>query len=232
MELNAEDGGSRKWILVQLPEETEENSEAFKAGYRTIADIAKERIRRAGKKILEETASRHSREGGNPFLNPRVKPEDGESGKHENYKLDTGFKVLKLSKSNYRQWNILTGEDNKEKLIKQMKLLLEKPLVDGHKEKSVVYEILLKEGFDLNSEVKRHVIPATELESKGLPLWIIIDSDSEQKKKMMITFVDEITTEQVEALNLSENDIFVCLDSALNDTTKINIARNLHVKVI
>ena len=51
MKLNAEDGGNRKFIMVQLPEETKEDSEAYNAGYKTIADIAKERIRRAGKKI-------------------------------------------------------------------------------------------------------------------------------------------------------------------------------------
>ncbi len=54
MELNKEDGGSRKFICVQLPEKTEENSEAFKAGYKTIAEISKERIRRAAKKIEAE----------------------------------------------------------------------------------------------------------------------------------------------------------------------------------
>ena len=54
MQLNAEDGGHRKFIMVQLPEVTEDNSEARKAGFKTICDIGEERIRRAGKKILEE----------------------------------------------------------------------------------------------------------------------------------------------------------------------------------
>src|SRR5690606_23635669 len=69
MELNAEDGGNRKHIQVQLPESTDPKSEAYKAGYKTIAEIGKERIRRAGKKILEE--------------NPKLKN-----------KLDVGFKVF------------------------------------------------------------------------------------------------------------------------------------------
>ena len=55
MQLNAEDGGNRKFIMVQLPEETDEKSEAYKAGYKTICEIGEERIRRAGKKIKEET---------------------------------------------------------------------------------------------------------------------------------------------------------------------------------
>ena len=53
IQLNAEDGGNRKFIMVQLPEQTDEKSEAWKAGYKTICDIGKERIRRAGKKIKE-----------------------------------------------------------------------------------------------------------------------------------------------------------------------------------
>lgn len=76
MQLNAEDGGNRKYIMVQLPEETPEDSEARKAGYNTIPDIAKERIRRAGKKIKEES--------------PLTTAD-----------LDTGFRVFRLDESNY-----------------------------------------------------------------------------------------------------------------------------------
>lgn len=75
MQLNAEDGGNRKFIMVQLPEETAEKSEAFKAGYKNICEIGKERIRRAGKKIKEE--------------NPLTTQD-----------LDIGFRVLKLDESN------------------------------------------------------------------------------------------------------------------------------------
>ena len=75
MKLNAEDGGNRKFIMVQLPEKTEEKSEAYKAGYKNICEIGKERIRRAGKKVKEEA---------------------GLQGQN----LDTGFRVLKLDSSN------------------------------------------------------------------------------------------------------------------------------------
>ena len=76
MQLNAEDGGNRQYIMVQLPEETPEDSEARKAGYNTIPDIAKERIRRAGKKIKEES--------------PLTTAD-----------LDTGFRVFRLDEGNY-----------------------------------------------------------------------------------------------------------------------------------
>ena len=75
MKLNAEDGGNRKFIMVQLPEKTDEKSEAYKAGYKNICEIGKERIRRAGKKVKEEA---------------------GLQGQN----LDTGFRVLKLDSSN------------------------------------------------------------------------------------------------------------------------------------
>ena len=78
MQLNAEDGGKRKYIMVQLPEETPEDSEARKAGYNTIPEIAKERIRRAGKKIKEES----------PLTTQN---------------LDTGFRVFRLADSNFEE---------------------------------------------------------------------------------------------------------------------------------
>jgi adenine-specific DNA-methyltransferase len=77
MQLNAEDGGNRKFIMVQLPEKTDEESEAYKAGYKNICEIGKERIRRAGRKIKEDNASKEGIE-----------------------RLDVGFRVLKLDESN------------------------------------------------------------------------------------------------------------------------------------
>ena len=77
MQLNAEDGGNRRCISVQLPEPCDEKSEAFKAGYKNIAEISKERIRRAGKKIKEE---------------------------NRDYEGDLGFKVFKLASSNIKRW--------------------------------------------------------------------------------------------------------------------------------
>lgn len=89
MQLNAEDGGNRKFIMVQLPEKTDENSEAYKAGYKTIADIGKERIRRAGKKIVEELKAK------NQQLELGQEPVDAS-------KLDIGFRVYKTDESNMK----------------------------------------------------------------------------------------------------------------------------------
>ena len=79
MQLNAEDGGNRKFIMVQLPEKTNEKSDAYKAGYKNICEIGKERIRRAGRKIKEELGVRNEELG---------------------IKFDVGFRVLKLDESN------------------------------------------------------------------------------------------------------------------------------------
>ncbi len=86
MQLNAEDGGHRKFILVQLPEETDENSEAYKAGYKNICEIGEERIRRAGKKIQDELKAKQ------PDLF------DNENGQS----LDTGFRVFRIDSSNMK----------------------------------------------------------------------------------------------------------------------------------
>ena len=88
LQLNAEDGGNRKFIMVQLPEETAEDSEAYKAGYKNICEIGKERIRRAGKKIKEELRAKQ----GNLF-SPKGEPEGA---------FDIGFRVLKCDESNYK----------------------------------------------------------------------------------------------------------------------------------
>ena len=108
MQLNAEDGGNRKFIMVQLPEKNDENSEAYKAGYKTISDIGKERIRRAGKKILEELTTKSTKKH-----EKEEKGEDlfGEADK-ENFrdlsclswqkKLDIGFRVYKTDDTNMK----------------------------------------------------------------------------------------------------------------------------------
>lgn len=122
MQLNAEDGGNRKYIMVQLPEPTPENSEASKAGYKTICEIGKERIRRAGKKIKsDQTLSAENRE-----------------------KLDTGFKVFKLDTSNIKEWDSET-ENLRESLFEAIdNIKSDRTSLD------VLYEILLKYGLDLN----------------------------------------------------------------------------------
>lgn len=131
MDLNKKDGGSRKFILVQLPELCDEKSEAYKSGYKTIADIAKERIRRVIQKINKE-------------INGKID--------FENCKQDFGFKVFILADSNFKQWRGDLCKDA-ESLEKQMKLFVN-PVSETATAENMVYELLLKSGKDINSKVE------------------------------------------------------------------------------
>ena len=122
MQLNVEDGGNRKYIMVQLPEVCGKDSEAYKAGYKNICEIGKERIRRAGEKIKsDESLPLENRE-----------------------KLDIGFKVFKLDSSNIKEWDTNT-EDLQQTLLDSME-----NIKSDRNSLDVLYEILLKYGLDLN----------------------------------------------------------------------------------
>ena len=128
MQLNAEDGGNRRYICVQLPEETAENSEARKAGFAHIAEIAKERIRRAGTQISASL-------------------KDGQS-------VDTGFKVFKLTESHFKQWRRpLSGSLNEQQ---QLALLEEfQNIVHEHAGvENMAYELMLRLGFELTDSIE------------------------------------------------------------------------------
>ena len=129
MQLNAEDGGNRRFICVQLPEPTQEDSEAFKAGYKNICEIGKERIRRAGEKIKEEIES------------DNVQLKIGEEPKSV---PDIGFKVFKLDSSNLKKWNpdFANLEVTLDDMINNY--------VPDRTEGDIVYEFMLKMGLDLS----------------------------------------------------------------------------------
>ena len=129
MQLNAEDGGNRRFICVQLPEPTQEDSEAFKAGYKNICEIGKERIRRAGEKIKKEIES------------DNVQLKIGEEPKSV---PDIGFKVFKLDSSNLKKWNpdFANLEVTLDDMINNY--------VPDRTEEDIVYEFMLKMGLDLS----------------------------------------------------------------------------------
>ncbi len=173
MALNTEDGGSRKCISVQLAENLDETNEAYKAGYKTIADIAKERIRRASSKINEELGLQiddlqteiKKLESELPTEETKAEIESLKTKIEELNNQDLGFKVLKLSDSNFKQWQQITGKD-KEALEKQMKLFVD-PVAKNATTENMVYELLLKSGKDLNSTIEAkdgfYAINETEL---------------------------------------------------------------------
>ena len=159
MQLNAEDGGNRKFIMVQLPELTDENSEAYKVGYKNICEIGKERIRRAGKKIenldgLDGAIIAHRLIGKDKLTEKDVE----EFKKSETYQqylkdLDTGFKVFKLDSSNLKKWDNTPTRD-----VDTLKARIQTSmdyLKDDRNEFDLVYEVMLKYGIDLSYPVRK-----------------------------------------------------------------------------
>lgn len=158
MQLNAEDGGNRKYICVQIPEPTPEESEARKAGYATIPEIAKERIRRAGKKIMEEQKAKAEKEGG-LFA-------------EEEKKLDTGFKVFKLDSSNINAWD--SDPDNLETALNNSLFNIK----EDRNEDDLLYEILIKYGIELTEKINRHTIDGKTVYEMGAGSLIVCLADS------------------------------------------------------
>ena len=144
MQFNAENGGNRKFIMVQLPEPTDLKSEAYKNGYKTIAEIGKERIRRAGEKIKEENADK----------------EDIEN-------LDIGFKVFKLDSSNIKAWDP-DYEDIEKSLWDTVNNIKE-----GRTEADLLYEILLKYGLDLTLPIEELELAGKKVYVVGLGSLVI-----------------------------------------------------------
>lgn len=124
MQLNSEDGGNRKFIMVQLPEKTEEKSEAFKAGYKNICEIGKERIRRAGKKIKEESP---------------LTTQD----------LDTGFRVLKLDSTNMQDIYYSPKDISQADLFSQVD-----NVKSDRTGEDLLFQVMLELGATLDSKIE------------------------------------------------------------------------------
>lgn len=135
MKLNAEDGGNRKFIMIQLPEKTDENSDAYKEGYKSIAEISKDRIRRAGKKIVEDNKGTEGIEN-----------------------LDIGFRVLKIDSSNmkdvyytpdaYTQADILDLADH---------------IKSDRTSEDLLFQVMLDWGLELSLPIERKTIAGKEV---------------------------------------------------------------------
>lgn len=143
MQLNEEDKSNRKFICVQFPELCEEKSEAYKAGYKTIAEISKERIRRAGAKIRKEVEMEQA----------KLKEQLSFDEEQTVTMPDLGVKVFKLSDSNFKQWRDIKGSD-KEEWQQQILDFLD-PVTENATIDNMVYELLLKSGKDLNSVIEQ-----------------------------------------------------------------------------
>jgi adenine-specific DNA-methyltransferase len=130
MQLNAEDGGNRKFIMVQIPQETDKDSEAYKAGYKNICEIGKERIRRAGKKIIEEN-----------------------KGKEGIENLDAGFRVYRLDSSNMKDVFYHPTEVRQDRLFE-----MESNIKDDRTPEDILAQVMLDLGLTLDLPIETRMI--------------------------------------------------------------------------
>lgn len=196
---NQEDDGQRRFIMIQIPEPTNEGSPSFRLGLETIADIGKERIRRVISKVKKSQSKQKSK-----------------------LQADLGFQVLSLSPSSFFEWEPFTGKDSTQLELRFVQA--ETPLVEGWKPENLLTEILLLQGFPLDSklrslsEFKANEVQQVTSEFVGHHLYICLDK--------------KVKAETVAKINLRSEDILVCLDSALSDEAKVKLADQCNLKVI
>lgn len=207
MELNKEDGGNRKFILVQIPEATDEKSEAYKAGYKKISDITIERNKRVVTKIIKEKESQQ------PDLFAGDKKEDASKG--------LGFKVFKLQKSNFPRVDFAPNPEFNEtenlELLKKYIADKESQLVNAFNKEELLTEILLKNNFTLNYTT----IPQEQFTKNE----ILFATDEE--KETLICLDVSIAPETVSYFKAHTDKKFICLERALDTTIKYNLKHYL-----
>ena len=197
LELNREDNGNRKFIMIQLPEPTPDESIAKNAGYETISEIGKRRIQRVLARMKTDNLFHESE--------------------------DLGVRIFKLTESNYRQWNGV-AEGHPESYAKQLRLFANNPLVDGFCPQNVVYEVLIKEGYRLDSPIKQ--LAGIEQNT------IFQVASTDMKQNFYICLDEELFQDDIDKLRLTNNDLFICFDKALDDTKAANLALQCRLKTI
>lgn len=191
LELNREDGKNRKFVLVQLPEPIENKI------FPTISAVTKERVRRVTKQLDEADQDQ--------LLLGQGK------------KQDRGFKVFKLQSSNFKAWNSEQPKDDAE-LVKQLTLHVDH-LVDGRTQEDVLYELLLKSGFPLNTRVEKRTLA-------GKIVFSVADG------AMLICLEKELTAELLKVMADNKPERVVCLDAGFadNDQLKTNAVQLMKAK--
>ena len=197
---NREDNSRRKFICVQLQEAVREDSLAYQEGFRLISEIGIERIRRVIDQFEKEKK-------GKLDLAP---------------KEDLGVKCYLLDKSNYREWDPYVGKDTSQLELRFQKT--ETPLIENWKPDNLLTEILLLQGFPLDSrirempEFKRNKVLEVTSESCQHRLYVCLDK--------------QLKADTIAGIKIRAEDILVCLDSALTDEAKIQLADRTNLKVI
>ena len=213
MQLNAEDGGNRRFIMVQLPEVCDEKSEAARNGYPNICEIGKERIRRAGQKLMQQVTSGQGNENGEGFGcgMPSTETEWEYAAKNI---LDIGFKVFRLDSSNLKLWDDTPiDSDDLDNLFARMDSIIDN-LKPDRSEDDLVYEILLKMGYPLTVDV-------ATIEIDELIVYTV------EQGGMLICLQPGVTVEIVEKLATLGPQKIVLAENALADNSAMSNAHYL-----
>jgi adenine-specific DNA-methyltransferase len=204
MQLNAEDGGNRKFIMVQLPEVCAEGTEAAKAGYANICEIGKERIRRAGDKIKSELANRQQRLS----FSERERERERERENTSQYPpvLDIGFRVLKLDESNMKDVYYAAGDYDQNLLD-----MMTSNIKEGRTDMDLLYGRLLEWGLPLS-------LPHTHEEIGGVTVHTYNNGD------LIACFADIVSEDVVKEIAKRQPLRAVFRDSSfVNSPAKINV---------
>ena len=205
MQINAMDGGCRRHIMVQLPEVCDHKSPAFNAGYKTIADIGKERIRRAGAKIRVGLEAQLEEEL------PRSETHTEVTAKLAT--LDTGFRVLKVSSSNMPKVYYRPDEVTQDGLDIQVENI--KP---DRTSEDLLFQVLLDWGVDLASPIRKIEDGKLKVEGKEYTVFVVGDND------LVACFDTEVTESLIkEVAKLKPLRVVFRDASFVTDATKINI---------
>lgn len=193
LDLNREDAGARRFIMVQLPEPTEDSD------YPSIAHIGRERIRRVIAQMQAENEGKLS-----------LQTEE-----------DLGFKCYRLARSNYKPWRDVTTPD-----VGQIEMAFDRfetPLVEDWERDELFTEVLLIEGFPLDSAVTR------QQQFRHNQVDLVISDLHEHR--LLVCLDETIASQTIAQLDLADTDVFVCLDAALSDEAKVRLSDtgNIHV---
>ena len=210
MQLNAEDGGNRRFILVQLPEVCDEKSEAYKAGFKNICEIGKERIRRTGREIMNRVTSGEGNLHGEGWGCGMPKTQQEWDYAIQNI-LDVGFRVFKLDTTNLKTWDATPIEDNQlEILYDRMNAMVEQ-VKPERSDLDMVCEVMLKLGIPLTYSI-------SQIDLNGKPAYTVGDD-----ALLLVCLAPDVTPEDVEAMaELTPGKIVIARESFADDTAMAN----------
>jgi adenine-specific DNA-methyltransferase len=185
-----------QFIMVQMPELCNEDSEAYKAGYKRISEISRERIKRASKRTQNEL---------------------------KEYNHDLGFKAYLLKSSHYKHW-LNQSSSSMTELEKNLELFNQQPLIERWTQTGLICELILIEGFSLSSLIEH------QLQYRSNNIFKVSDEYCEHS--LLVCLDKEIKPETIKSLELSGNDIFICLDSAISNVDKLKLSDKGLIKTI